>query len=80
MVTYCVTNMITPTCSSLIGSVIRYHTPKANMADHLVGTQNELHESEVSQSLMLYLDNENTLALSPICSVFCCCAYELLGF
>ena len=32
-------------------------TPNANMADHSVGTRDELHESEVSQSLMFCFDN-----------------------
>ena len=48
------------------------YTPNASMADHSVSAQNELHESEASQSLMFCFDN-----VSPEKGLFRC-AYELL--
>ena len=38
------------------------YTPNANMADHSVGTRDELHESEASEaSVPLVLSNEKVL-------------------
>ena len=51
---------------------IRTYTPNANMADHLVGAQDESRESEASQALMFCFDNasyENS-----------CFVYDLVGF
>ena len=35
-----------------------HYTPNANMADHSVGAQDELNESEASQALMFTFDND----------------------
>ena len=58
------------------------YTPNANMADHSVVARNELHESEVSQSLcfVLIMLPQRSLASWSICSVLFRCAYELLCF
>ena len=42
---------------SFAGFLFPYHALNANMADHLVGPLEELHESEVSQSLMFCFDS-----------------------
>ena len=47
------------------------HTPNANMADHSVVARDELHESEVSQSLMFYFDNASPEKSYFIVDLFC---------
>ena len=46
-------------------------TPNANMADHSVVARDELHESEVSQSLMFYFDNASPEKSYFIVDLFC---------
>ena len=36
-------------------SLLTYHTPNANMADHSVGARDELHESEASEASVFVL-------------------------
>ena len=47
------------------------NTPNANMADHSVVARDELHESEVSQSLMFYFDNASPEKSYFIVDLFC---------
>ena len=47
------------------------NTPNANMADHSVVARDELHESEVSQSLMFYFDNASPEKSCFIVDLFC---------
>ena len=47
------------------------YTPNANMADHSVVARDELHESEVSQSLMFYFDNASPEKSYFIVDLFC---------
>ena len=56
------------------------NTPNANMADHSVVARNELHESEVSQSSMICLENaspENScFVVDLFCFILSCCVSE----
>ena len=45
--------------------------PPSNMADHSVGTRDELHESEVSQSLMFCFDNVSPDNSCFVVDLFC---------
>ena len=47
------------------------YTPNANMADHSVVARDELHESEVSQSLMFCFDNASPEKSSFVLDLFC---------
>ena len=47
------------------------HTPNANMADHSVVARDELHESEVSQSLMFCFDNASPEKSCFVVDLFC---------
>ena len=49
----------------------RRNTPNANMADHSVVARDELHESEVSQSLMFYFDSASPEKSYFIVDLFC---------
>ena len=47
------------------------YTPNANMADHSVVARDELHESEVSQSLMFCFDNASPEKSCFVVDLFC---------
>ena len=51
-----------------------HYTPNANMADHSVGAQDELNESEASQALMFTFDNdfsEKSCFIVDLVPLFC---------
>ena len=60
------------------------YTLNANLADHLVGTWDELHESEASQALMFCFDNaspeKSCVVIDLVCFYFAlptsCCVPE----
>ena len=52
-------------------TIDKTYTPNANMANHSVGTRDELHESEVSQSLMFCFDNVSPDNSCFVVDLFC---------
>ena len=52
------------------------HTPNANMADHSVGTWDELHESEASEASVFCFDNasceKSCFVDGPVCFISLC--------
>ena len=54
------------------------YTPNANMADHSVVAQDELNESEVSESLIFCFDNGSPENSCFIVNLVCCISLCLL--
>ena len=58
----------------------KVNTPNANMADHLVGAWDELHESEASEALVFCFDNASTENSCFVDGLVCFISLFLLVF
>ena len=59
------------TLNSVYEKIFKLHTPNANMVDHSVVAQNELHESEVSEASMICFENASPENSCLVLDLFC---------